>query len=55
MNVKRTIFIPYQNYLYDFTWQNEVANAWKIKKDEPVTVRLHMNLTSYLDAKGKAC
>ena len=39
------LHVPGNHFDYD------VAQAWKIKRDEDIIVRLHMDLKTYLDAK----
>ncbi len=32
--------------------QAEIAKAWKVIREEPIVVRLHLSLSRYLDATG---
>lgn len=36
-----------------FVLQSAIAKAWKVIKDEPIIVRLHMSVSRYLDAGGE--
>ena len=44
-------FHCYDMFLVYF-YQVEIAKAWKIRREEPIIVRLHLSLSRYLDATG---
>ena len=36
--------------VYELAFQSEIAKAWKVIREEPITIRLHLCCSNYLDA-----
>ena len=50
-NCDRPVFI---RWWFNTFLQPAIAKAWKVITTEPIIVRLHLSLSSYLDASGKS-